>query len=245
MWVRDMAGAIRPGRTCGLLLLAAGLAGCVGAPPANQSFYPGGAGFAGSYHMPVQSFAERRFLTIIRQQYDFSCGSAALATLLTYHMGIPANEVMTFTGMWRDGDRDQIRQLGFSLLDMKRYLASLGFRSDGYQVTLDEIDKVSVPGIVLLNIRDYRHFVVVKGVTPTEVLVGDPALGLQAMPRKKFEESWNGIYFVIDTEKSGKELNFDTGQQWSKFGRAPLRAVFLRPVDQAALALSAPFFGEF
>ncbi|MFA7439823.1 MAG: C39 family peptidase [Sphingomonadaceae bacterium] len=243
--MRDRVGFGWPGKVCGLLLLAAGLAACVGSPPRKQHFYTGGGGFSGRYEMRIQSFAERRYLTVVRQQYDFSCGSAALATLLTYHMGIPTNEVMTFTGMWRDGDRDQIRQLGFSLLDMKRYLAAIGFNSDGYQVTLDDIDRVGVPGVALLTIKDYRHFVVVKGVTATEVLVGDPSMGLQVMRRKDFEKAWNGIYFVIDTEKQGAEVNFDTGPQWALYGRAPLNSIFLRPVDQAALMLSAPFYGEF
>ena len=34
--------------------------------------------------VPSQSFAELRFRDVVRQKYDFSCGSAAVATLLTY-----------------------------------------------------------------------------------------------------------------------------------------------------------------
>ena len=71
--------------------------------------------------MPVRSFEEERFATVIRQKYDFSCGSAALATLLRYHYGLSQDEEATFRGMWATGDQPQIRRVGFSLLDMKRY----------------------------------------------------------------------------------------------------------------------------
>ena len=37
----------------------------------------------GSYRLQVTSLKEARFRTTVPQQYDFSCGSAATATLLT------------------------------------------------------------------------------------------------------------------------------------------------------------------
>ena len=38
---------------------------------------------AGNYNISVTSYAERKFKTVYKQQYDFSCGSAALGSLLT------------------------------------------------------------------------------------------------------------------------------------------------------------------
>lgn len=239
-----MRHSLRVGSARGLILLAAGISACAGPPPQGQRFFTG-VGPVGDYTMPVQSLVERRFLTVVRQQFDFSCGSASLATLLTYHFHLPHNEAAVFLGMWRDGDREQIRKLGFSLLDMKRYLASLGFEADGYRVSLEDVDRVGVPGIALLTISGYRHFVVVKGVTETEVLVGDPSVGLRAMPRTAFQEAWNGVYFVINTELNGEALNFDSSRQWRQLPRAPLRAVFLEPLSQQSLWLTAPYYREF
>ena len=76
------------------------------------------------FELPVTSMLGRRFETVVRQQFDFSCGSAALATLLRYHYEDPQNEQTVFLGMFQDGDQAQIRKLGFSLLDMNRYLAA-------------------------------------------------------------------------------------------------------------------------
>ena len=176
---------------------AASLAGCTGARLADGGgrFNYGGQLEAG---MPVTSLIERRFLTVIRQQYDFSCGSAALATLLRYHYNDPQNEQSVFIGMFRDGDQAQIRRLGFSLLDMKRYLAARGIGADGYRVTIDQIDKARVPGIALIDYSGYKHFVVVKGISADTVLIGDPSLGLRRESRETFVKQWNGVFFVLN-----------------------------------------------
>jgi predicted double-glycine peptidase len=148
--------------------------------------------------LPVTSLIARRFLTVVRQQYDFSCGSAALATLLRYHYQDLQTEQTVFVGMFRDGDRAQIRQLGFSLLDMKRYLAVRGIGADGYRVSLDEIERARVPGIALIDFNGYKHFVVVKGVAGDTVLLGDPSLGLRREARATFAKQWNGVFFVLN-----------------------------------------------
>ena len=82
----------------------------------------------GSANVSTTSVAERKFKEIVRQQFDFSCGSAALATLLTYHYNRPTDEMTAFRYMYEKGDQEKIAQAGFSLLDMKGYLASLGAR---------------------------------------------------------------------------------------------------------------------
>lgn len=221
------------------------LTGACAAGPTLRSGVNVPTGSVGDFIVPVQSYEDRRFASVIRQKYDFSCGSAALATLLRYHYAVEQDEEASFRGMWTAGDRAQIRKVGFSLLDMKRHLATLGFRADGFKVSLDDVAKAGVPGIALLNIKGYKHFVVVKGVSATEVLVGDPALGLKTMPAKEFKASWNGIYFALN---SGLELgrrNFNSALVWSRFSRAPTGAGFANPLSQQALMLTSPFYGDF
>src|SRR5215470_19450925 len=70
----------------------------------------------------VKSYVARKFETVVKQRYDFSCGSAALATLLTFHYGRAVSEEQVFDAMWSVGDKANIRAKGFSLLDMKLYL---------------------------------------------------------------------------------------------------------------------------
>lgn len=199
----------------GLAVVALLLMGLAGSAQA-QLYLPGmGPGSAGGYQLPVRSLRDMRFASVIRQERDFSCGSAALATLLHYHYGIAAGESDVFTGMWRDGDQDRIRRLGFSLLDMKRFLEARGLSADGFTVDLDRVEKAKLPGIALLNINGYKHFVVVKGVRTDRVLIGDPALGLRAMSRKRFTQSWNGVYFIVRPERHGAMPLFNASHHWN------------------------------
>lgn len=118
----------------------------------------------GTYAMPVTSMKAARYLRTVHQRFDFSCGSAAVATLLTYQYGYPVSEQTVFQAMYEHGNQEKIRREGFSLLDIKRYLASLGFEADGFEQPLDALKGAHLPAIVLLTENGYHHFVVVKGV---------------------------------------------------------------------------------
>lgn len=200
-------------------------------------------GFA--FEKAPRSMVETRYATVVRQQYDFSCGSAALATLLTYHYGAAKNEAQVFQGMWQDGDRDAIKRLGFSLLDMKRFLAANGMTANGYKVTLDQIRDSKTPGIALIAPDGYRHFVVVKGVEDGFVLVGDPSLGLRRMDRREFEKVWNGVYFVITGGENINHVPLNAEGQWARVAAFGADHGSFQPLSQQALNLTAPGYGEF
>src|SRR5215467_4814997 len=78
----------------------------------------------------VWSLRELKIRSVILQKYDYSCGSAAVATLLTYHYGDPITEEVAFRAMFDNGDQEKIQREGFSLLDMKRFLDAQGYRAD-------------------------------------------------------------------------------------------------------------------
>ena len=187
---------------------------------------------AGRFNRPVVSLREARFHTVIRQHHDFSCGSAALATLLTYHYGHPVAEDDVFSAMFQAGDQDTIRRSGFSMADMQAYLSGLGYRSDGYRISLDELATAAIPAITLINTRGYSHFVVIKGVKDSDVLVGDPAAGLRVIPRGAFEAMWVGISFVIRDETDYGRQYFNRSDEWMVRRKAP----FAGAIDRRGLA---------
>lgn len=199
---------------------------------------------ATEFALPVKSLIGRKFETVVRQQYDFSCGSAALATLLSFHYDDPQSEQSVFLGMFRDGDRAQIRRLGFSLLDMKRYLAARGIAADGYRVTLAQIARAQTPGIALIDFNGYKHFVVVKGIDRDTLLLGDPSLGLRRENAAVFSRQWNGVFFALNGRIDVAKAHFN---QPADLARAP--AVRLDkeadPLSVAALNLLRPLPGEF
>lgn len=227
-----------------LSLLPALLLWSGGPAEAQRSRFVASMGPVGDYAVPVRTVRDRKFTNVIRQKYDFSCGSAALATLLRHHYALRVDEADAFRGMWARGDKGQIRRVGFSLLDMKRWLASRNVRADGYKVSLDTIEKTGIPGIALIAVRDYRHFVVVKGVRGQEVLLGDPSRGVLVMPRTTFEKSWNGIYFALADDQAQARRSFNRRGQWAAYTRAPIGAGLSNPVSQQALSITAPFYGD-
>jgi len=187
---------------------------------------------AGNYQVPVTSFLERRFKTVYKQQYDFSCGSATLASLLTYHYDDPVDEQSVFVDMYQNGDREKIQKQGFSLLDIKLYLERHDYRSDGFKIKLDQLITANVPAITIINNNGYLHFVIIKGVNDQEVLVGDPAVGIKAIPRDEFEEMWeNRILFLIHDKQDVAARHFQDRQEWGLRVKAPLGSA----VDRASL----------
>jgi len=189
---------------------------------------------AGNYDVPVTTFAERRFKTIYKQQYDFSCGSAALASLLTYHYDDTVDEQSVFTDMYQNGDQQKIQKQGFSLLDIKLYLERRGYRSDGFKINLDQLVNANVPALTIINNNGYLHFIIIKGVNHEEVLVGDPAVGVKVMPRDEFEKMWeHRILFLIHNKKDIAAKHFQDQQEWALRVKAPLGSA----VDRASLGL--------
>lgn len=180
-------------------------------------------GLSGGLELGVRSFKEQKFASVMQQQYDFSCGSAAVASLLSYHYGHQVSEQDVFTGMFALSDPEKVRQQGFSMLDMKRFLESEGYQADGFRMPLAGLrEKVRLPIIALLNLDGYRHFVVIKGISDNEVFVGDPARGLKAYPRAEFRNYWNGTAFVIRSHLEQGRRTFRTDGNWPNVVRAPL-----------------------
>lgn len=195
-------------------------------------------------NVPVDNFKERRFATVMQQRYDYSCGSAALASLLTYHYRDTVSEADVFRSMYRHGDQDKIRREGFSLLDMKQYLARRGYGADGFRVSLDALVDNHVPAVVLLNHDGYLHFVLVKGVTARRVLVGDPAIGIKVFSRRAFESMWNGVVFVIRSDDDTGHARFNRHGEWALWARAPLGAG-LNAASLASFTLLRPLRNDF
>lgn len=180
----------------------------------------------GDYTIPVVSFNERKFSTTYKQKYDFSCGSAALASLLTFHYDDNINEQSVFIDMFQNGDKLKIQKKGFSLLDMKRFLERRGYQSDGFRMNLNDL---KVPAITIINNNGYLHFVIIKGFSGEEVLVGDPSLGVKVIPREDFTKMWEQrILFLIKDNENIASQHFQDTREWNVRVKAPLDTVISR-----------------
>jgi predicted double-glycine peptidase len=196
--------------------------------------YSGSVHFNGDYSVNVLSIAEQRFKTIYKQKYDFSCGSATLARLLSFHYDDIVDEFTVFKDMFSHGDQDEIRKHGFSLLDMKYYLSRRGYQSNGFRISLEQLAKAHLPAITIINNKGYMHFVVIKGSNEKEVLVGDPALGLQFIDIDEFKKMWGkGILFIIQDKKEIANNYYKNKSEWNQRVKAQLGLA----VDRSSLGL--------
>ncbi len=155
----------------------------------------------------IKPALEDQFRGIVRQAYDYSCGSAALTTLLNGYVGTQLNEQQTMSGLLRYGEYDRIiERRSFSLLDMKRFVAALGMESGGYRGEFSDLVKQGQPAIVPISYAGFKHFVVYKAYKNGRVYVADPALGNISFDEERFKEVWeNNTLFLINVAPQNRQ----------------------------------------
>lgn len=145
-----------------------------------------------------------KFRHIVHQAFDYSCGSAALVTILTYDLGLTINEQQAMEGMLERGENEKIiARRGFSLLDMKRYVASLNIDSAGFRAEAKDLLTLEHPAIVPIDFGGSKHFVVLRGVRDGLVYIADPSAGNIVFSVKKFASLWDrNTLFVVYPPKN-------------------------------------------
>jgi predicted double-glycine peptidase len=181
-----------------ILALMAAMLGCSSAGSGDGLPLGGVLPGMGAIYPQMTTLRDQTFVNVVRQHTDFSCGAAALATILRYGYGMNVDEKEVFTGMYEVSDKATVRQRGFSMFDMKKYLETIGMQGAGFQIAPSALYQVKVPVIVLLNMGGYEHFVVMRKATPNGVFVADPALGNRQMPNDLFYKDWQrSVIFAV------------------------------------------------
>ena len=155
----------------------------------------GGSGAEPTSPRVVTSLLEMRRSNVVIQEWDLSCGAAALATVLRYQY----NDLVTEKEIAKTLiDRKeylenpklvQMRQ-GFSLLDLKRFVESRGYKGIGYGRLAVEDLLEKAPIMTPINSSGYNHFVIVRGAMGDRLLLSDPAWGNRTMTVDDFERAW-------------------------------------------------------
>jgi predicted double-glycine peptidase len=175
---------------------------------------------------PRHSLKQLRDQYVVKQQLDYSCGSAALATLMIYYFGHQTSEPailkMLFEPMSEE-ERKEKSQRGFSLLDLKHVANRMGFQAEGFRLSADQLVQLSAPVIVYLEAEGYKHFAVYRGMSWRRVYLADPARGNLRLSRERFLEEWQGIIFALgrDGEESIKDYPLSV-QQNPDYGQPEL-----------------------
>lgn len=134
-------------------------------------------------NVDIATWKELRDARIVKQDLDFSCGTASLATLLNEFYGQSLSEEELLIAMDKGDGRA-------SFDDMARVLPEFGFRGGGYAASFEQLAQLKIPVIVYLKHRDNDHFSVLRGIDSNTVWLADPSLGNRTYSKSQFLKMW-------------------------------------------------------
>jgi ATP-binding cassette subfamily B protein len=155
----------------------------------------------------------------VEQAEEMDCGAACLA-MLCRHYGIN----MTL-GKLRE--LANVSTQGATLDSLARAGEALGFGTRGVQCTYDALLGFELPFIV--HWEGY-HYVVVYGVSPSQVWVADPAVGFKKLSVEEFERGWSGTCLMFTPGEQLLQLT-EARSPWLRF------VGYLRPYKKILLHL--------
>ncbi|KAB7572137.1 peptidase C39 [Verminephrobacter eiseniae] len=133
--------------------------------------------------VPLKSWKTLRDERIVKQDLDYSCGAASLATLLNSHYGQNLTEAALLQAMDKGDGRA-------SFEDMARALPQFGFRAQGFAASWEQLARLKMPVVVYVKQRKDEHFAVLRGISSDTVWLADPSLGNRTYSRAQFLDMW-------------------------------------------------------
>lgn len=169
----------------------------------NRSFFPNETAsittLSAHISVPLQSWKTLRDVRIVKQDLDYSCSAASLATLLNEVYGQPVTEEDLLKAM----DKGDLRA---SFEDMQKALPPFGFKAQGFAASYEQLMKLKVSVVVYLKYRKDDHFSVLRGINENTVWLADPSLGNRTYSKAQFLEMWQSRNDKDNAELAGKFL---------------------------------------
>jgi predicted double-glycine peptidase len=157
------------------------------------------------------SYQELRFANVVRQRFDFTCGAAALATLLNYFYSEHFTEA-AFLDMLRSRyTPEQWRakaNTGLSLGDLRFLATKVGYESAGAEVGLAGLTRLHGPVIVHLHRDTSDHFSVLRGISGDRVFLADSINGNERMRVEEFMQIYTGAVLAVWKEGEQPPLQY-------------------------------------
>lgn len=139
---------------------------------------------------------EERWGEVEQQALDNSCGLSSLLTIMRHHFGDDRfDERALLTKYISQASEDALQKAmrdGVSLLEIDALAQSLGYKTVRKMLAFRELERIVsfAPVLVYLEIGDFRHFAVVRGMSREIVWLADPARGNVYHSRNEFLAEW-------------------------------------------------------
>ncbi|MEM7477332.1 MAG: cysteine peptidase family C39 domain-containing protein [Planctomycetota bacterium] len=158
-----------------------------------------------SFGRQVVSWVELKNQNVVMQKQDYSCGAAAVATVLRYYWGEDVTEadVLSTLAISLKPHALQDRTAnGLTMADLKVVSERMDYTAAVGQLdTIDELREAKVPLVVSLALGGQDHFVVYRGIRGNCVFIADPIRGNYRLSIPTFLRAWNEkAVFVVTPE---------------------------------------------
>ena len=146
----------------------------------------------------VDSLMGLRHAHVQLQERDYSCGAASMTSIFKYYLEEPITEVEVIQSLFdlakeRGTLEKIIQRRGFTLLDLKRFAESKGFKTSAFKLEYDDLVNLGEPALVPIIPSGYKHFVVFRGADDKYVYLADPSFGNLTEPVDEFKKDWYGF----------------------------------------------------
>lgn len=150
----------------------------------------------------AQTFHGNRFRGVLPQEFDMSCGIAAVRTLLAVLGSEPPPErdlVLRRLASMASERAAHALAHGFSLADLRDLLMVYGVQAVAVRGGLRQLLAVDRIGIVHLRTREGGHFAVLHGmqVDDGRLVLLDPSRGRLALKPYQLEAEWTGVALLV------------------------------------------------
>jgi predicted double-glycine peptidase len=162
--------------------------------------------------LPIKTWKDFRDAKVEKQDLDYSCGSAATATILRYFYGREVYEQDVLDEVRRVGDDGTA-----SFADLQQAVRTFGFKAIGLSTNFQKLKTIKIPALVYLRYRDNDHFSVIRGINDQGVVwLGDPSWGNRLFSEQQFRAMWETragqdlkgkLLLIIPTDKVSASLN--------------------------------------
>ena len=150
------------------------------------------------------SYLDFRYTNVIEQSNEYTCGAAAVATLLTYFYGIPVTEQdvlsLVYSSMRTRGEKPE-QGRGLTAYDLKEALEAEGVETKGFLVKpaalQDYFTRGGLPVIIHLT-KPEKHFEVAVGMIGDQIVIADPSWGRSVTPLTLLvkQRGYDGVVLV-------------------------------------------------
>lgn len=175
----------------------------------------------------------------VRQHSQMDCSAACLCTV-TKHYGktISINVAREMA---------RVRQEGASMENVMRAAGELGFNTESYVSTIEQLREKTLPAIA--NWKGY-HWIVVHEVKEDSVVVADPAEGLVTYTIEEFEADWSRYTIFLEPNAKFEVLvesppSFQGYLHYFTPYKRVILEIFAAAVVLQALSVMMPLFSKF